>query len=179
MLLISVLIRSLVVTFYYSFTWDEFLCLGILSKVSVFWTPGWLSCWASAFGSGHDPGISGSSPTLVSSRGACFSLCLCLCLYLCVSHELINKTFFKKIKSLSSSACYKSPSCFLLLRVMTLWRRGHIVPRPWRLQECFWCMLCALCCCVLTVLSLRSVICRGYPCLQWAVFGPWPECVEL
>ena len=33
----------------------------------------------SAFCSGHDPGVLGSSPTLGSLRGACLSLC--------VSHE--------------------------------------------------------------------------------------------
>ena len=49
--------------------------------------PGWLSGWASAFGSGRDPKVLGLSPTLGSLRGACFSLCLSLCLTLCVSHE--------------------------------------------------------------------------------------------
>ena len=49
--------------------------------------PGWLSGCASAFGSGCDPGVSGSSPASGSLHGACFSLCLCLCLSLCVSHE--------------------------------------------------------------------------------------------
>ena len=51
-------------------------------------TPGCLSGWASAFGSGRDP-VRGSSPTSGSLRGACFSLCLCLCLSLCLSW--INK----------------------------------------------------------------------------------------
>ena len=37
---------------------------------------------SSAFGPGHDPGVPGSSPTLGSLHGACFSLCLCLCLCL-------------------------------------------------------------------------------------------------
>ena len=52
-------------------------------------TPGWLSGCASAFGSGRDPGVLGSSPTLGSLHGACFSLCLCLCLSLSLSasHE--------------------------------------------------------------------------------------------
>ena len=45
--------------------------------------PGWLSGWASTFGSGHDPGVLGSSPTSGSMQGACFYLSLCL--YLCVS----------------------------------------------------------------------------------------------
>ena len=36
---------------------------------------------------GRDPGDLGSSPTLGSLHGACFSLCLCLCLSLRVSHE--------------------------------------------------------------------------------------------
>ena len=53
------------------------------------WEPGWLSGWASAFGSGRDPTVLGSSPTLGSLGGSCFSLRLCLCLplSLCVSHE--------------------------------------------------------------------------------------------
>ena len=47
-----------------------------------------LSLWVSALGSEHDPRVPGSSPTLGSLQGACFSsLCLCLCLSLCVSHE--------------------------------------------------------------------------------------------
>ena len=49
--------------------------------------PGWLSGWASTFGSGRDPRFLGWSPTSGSLQGACFSLCLCLCLSLCVSHE--------------------------------------------------------------------------------------------
>ena len=53
--------------------------------------------WVSAFCPGHDPGVPGSSPTAGSLHGACFSLflCFCLSLSLCVSHELINKIFFK------------------------------------------------------------------------------------
>ena len=50
-------------------------------------TPGWLSGWVSAFSSGRDPGVLGSSPTSGSLQGTCFSLCLCLCFFLCVSHE--------------------------------------------------------------------------------------------
>ena len=49
--------------------------------------PGGLSGRSSAFGSGRDPGVPGSSPTSGSLHGACFSLCLCLCLSLCVSQE--------------------------------------------------------------------------------------------
>ena len=45
-------------------------------------TPGWLRRLSSAFGSGHDPGVLGLSPTPGSLHGACFSLCLCLCLSL-------------------------------------------------------------------------------------------------
>ena len=41
-------------------------------------TPGWLSCRASAFGSGHNPGVLGSSPASDSFWGASFCLCLCL-----------------------------------------------------------------------------------------------------
>ena len=58
---------------------------------------GGLSSWASAFGSGCDPGVLGSSPPSGSLHGACFYLCLCLCLSPCVSHEWINKIFKKKI----------------------------------------------------------------------------------
>ena len=51
--------------------------------------PGWLSGWASTFGSWHDPAVLGSSPTSDSLHEACFSLCLCFCLSLTVS--LMNK----------------------------------------------------------------------------------------
>ncbi|CAD7690325.1 unnamed protein product [Nyctereutes procyonoides] len=47
--------------------------------------PGWLNGWVSAFSSGHDPGVLGSSPALGSLHGARFSLCLCLYLSLCLS----------------------------------------------------------------------------------------------
>ena len=57
--------------------------------------PGWLSGWASAFGSGWDPRVLESSPASGSPQGACFSLCLCLC-SLCVSHEWIKKKKKKK-----------------------------------------------------------------------------------
>ena len=53
--------------------------------------PGWLNGWASAFSSGRDPGVLGSSPPSGSLQGACFSLCLCLFLSLSVSHEWIKK----------------------------------------------------------------------------------------
>ena len=45
------------------------------------------SAVASAFGSGRDPRVQGSSPASGSLQGACFSVCLCLCPSLCVSHE--------------------------------------------------------------------------------------------
>ena len=45
--------------------------------------------FSATFSPGHDPGVSGSSPTLGSLCGTCFSLCLCLCLSLSVS--LMNK----------------------------------------------------------------------------------------
>ena len=48
-------------------------------------TPGWLSGWASPFGSGHDPGVLRSSPASSSPQGACFSLCLCLPLCVCLT----------------------------------------------------------------------------------------------
>ena len=50
------------------------------------WGAQWLSI---CLGSGYDPGVLGSSPTLGSPQGACFSLCLGLCLSLCLSW--INK----------------------------------------------------------------------------------------
>ena len=51
-------------------------------------TPGWLSGWASAFGSGPGPGVLGSSQSRIRlPTGCCFSLCLGLCLSLCVFHE--------------------------------------------------------------------------------------------
>ena len=55
-----------------------------------------ISGWASAFGSGCDPGVLGSSPASGYTQGACFSLCLCLCLSVCVSHEKNNKSFLKR-----------------------------------------------------------------------------------
>ena len=64
--------------------------LHFVSITVFFRTPGWLSSWASAFGSGRDPGVLGSSPTAGSLQGVCFSLCLCFCLSLCVSHEFLN-----------------------------------------------------------------------------------------
>ena len=42
--------------------------LGILKRIYL-GVPGWLGSWASAFGSGHDPGVPGSSPTLGSPQG--------------------------------------------------------------------------------------------------------------
>ena len=49
--------------------------------------PGSLSGGVSAFGSGHDPRVLGSSSASGSPWEVCFSLCLCLYLSLCVSHE--------------------------------------------------------------------------------------------
>ena len=69
----------------------------IKNIVSPTGTPGWLSGWASAFGSGHAPRVLGSSSTLCSLHGACFFLCPCLCLSLCVSYEWKNKIFLKKV----------------------------------------------------------------------------------
>ena len=53
---------------------------------------GWLSGWVFAFGSGRDPGVLGSSPTLGALHEACFSLCLLslpfsLSLSFCDSHK--------------------------------------------------------------------------------------------
>ena len=50
--------------------------------------------WASAFGSGHDPRVLGSSPTSGSLYEACFSY-LCPCLFLCFSwiNKILKKIF--------------------------------------------------------------------------------------
>ena len=45
--------------------------------------------FSTTFNPGRDLGDPGSSPTLGSQHGACFSLCLCLCLSFSVS--LMNK----------------------------------------------------------------------------------------
>ena len=50
--------------------------------------PGWLSGWASAFHSGHDPRVLGWSPTSGSTQGACFSP---LPMSLPLSGSLMNK----------------------------------------------------------------------------------------
>ena len=66
------------------------LCLSQINKIlkkKKRGMPGWLSGWASAFGSGHDPRVPRLSPTPGSLCGTCFSLCLCLCLSLFISHE--------------------------------------------------------------------------------------------
>ena len=70
------------------------------NKIKPIWAPGGFSGSASAFGSGHDPGVLGSSPTSASPGGDCSSLCLCLCFSLCVSHEPINKILKKKLSQL-------------------------------------------------------------------------------
>ena len=70
---------------------DKHLCLHLLHffflSCIYLGTPGWLSGWAPAFGSGCDLRILESNPAWGSLWGACFSLCLCLCLSLWVSHE--------------------------------------------------------------------------------------------
>ena len=53
--------------------------------------PGWLSNWASAFSSGRDPGVLGSSPTSGSLHGACFSLCLCVRLSWINKNKILKK----------------------------------------------------------------------------------------
>ena len=58
--------------------------------------PGGLSGWASAFGSGHDPGVLGSSPSSGSLQGGAASPSACASASLCVSHEWINKILKKK-----------------------------------------------------------------------------------
>ena len=52
----------------------------------------WVAQWLrSAFSSGHDPGVLGSSPASGSLHGACFSLSLCLCFCLSVSLMKLKK----------------------------------------------------------------------------------------
>ena len=59
--------------------------------------PGWLSGWVSAFGSGHDPGVLGSTPISGSLAGRLLlPLPMFLPLSLCFSW--INKIFKKKKK---------------------------------------------------------------------------------
>ena len=68
------------------------LCPRVLQKIYktfLIGMPEWLSSWAYAFGSGHDPGVLGLSPASGSLHGACLSLCLCICLSPCVF--LMNK----------------------------------------------------------------------------------------
>ena len=57
-------------------------------------TPGWLSGWASAFGSGHDPSLRIESHIEIPVR----SLLLPLCLYLSLCLPWINKKTLKKKK---------------------------------------------------------------------------------
>ena len=68
-------------------SWEYKLHAKVMSLNWSWETPGWLSGWGSAFSSGHDPGVLGSSLTSGSLRGSCFSFCLCLCLSLYVFHE--------------------------------------------------------------------------------------------
>ena len=64
--------------------WDK-----ITFKTKQTRAPGVFSGWASAFRSGHDPGVLGSSPTSGSPWGT-FSLCLCLCLSLSLMNRWIK-----------------------------------------------------------------------------------------
>ena len=106
MLRISLWIRILAITFSYSFFWDQFLHLGILSS-SVF--------------------------------------------------------FCMVVK----------PVVFPLLESHSFMKKSLYSVQAWHFSVSN--VLCTLCCCVLAALSLRSVLCRGSPCLWWAVFGPWPK----
>ena len=74
-------------------------------------TPGWLSGWASAFGSGRDPGVVESSPTSGSLRRESLLLPLPVSLLLYVSRELKKKKIFKINKYVEQAN--DSPPCFL------------------------------------------------------------------
>ena len=73
--------------------------------------PEWLSGWASAFGSGRDPNVLGSSPTLGSPQGDSLSLSLCLCL--CVS--VMNK--YNLLKNENSKIIYILSDAVIILAV--------------------------------------------------------------
>ena len=79
---------------WFSNTSKNRICPEIEGIWKISGAPGWLRGWASAFGSGCDPGVLGSSSTSGSLWGACFSLCLSL--PLSVS---LNYFFLKKEKS--------------------------------------------------------------------------------
>ena len=84
--------------------------------------PGCLSGLAAAFCPGHDPEDQGSSPTLGSLHGACFSLCLCLCLSL--SLFLMNK-LIKSLKKLFKKMCPSSSTDIQRgsYKCLVLWQR--------------------------------------------------------
>ena len=81
----------------------DFVFTMLFQRMQEWGTPGWLSYWVSAFGSGRYPGVLGSSPTSGSPRGVCFSLCLCLCLSVCLSG--INTNLKRKKKECKRSEC--------------------------------------------------------------------------
>ena len=79
--------------------------------------PEWLSGWASAFSSGCDPGVLGSSPTSGSpqepaSPPACVSATLSLCLSWINKN---NKNLYKKTYSIYTNV----PSCYFFIFTFT------------------------------------------------------------
>ena len=124
---------------FWSLCWKvegQFVCMHP-NRVPYFFnnkgTPEWFRGWASAFGSGRDPGVQGLSPASGSLHGACFSLCLCLFLFLCVSWlNKLNLFFF-----FFNEVCFVANSVLpdLLLRLAL----GHI---PHQLE----CRGCGSCC---------------------------------
>lgn len=78
-------------------------------------------------------------------------------------------------KLLSSFPCYKSQLGHLLLKVIVLWSKDPTVTRNRCFNVCLHRMLYAVSYCVLAAPSFKLVVYRGFPCLYWTVFGPWPE----
>ena len=61
------------------------------NKIWVHWGAWVAPWWASAFGSGCNPRVLGSSPISGLLQGACFSLCLCLPPSCSLSNKRLNK----------------------------------------------------------------------------------------
>ena len=67
-------------TLLYIISFNFYQSYEIYVNIQISGTPGWLSGWESAFCSGRDPGVLGSSSALGSLEGACFSLYVSACL---------------------------------------------------------------------------------------------------